>query len=801
MLKNYFKTAFRSLLKNKMFTVINIFGLAMGMSICLLIIMLIKDAYSFDRFHPNSDQVYRINTTAIRKNGGTESYASTPMPVGKTLQEQYPGVEKSVSLVQSLGGEALVGDKRLRIRGLLTDASFFDMFGFELAQGNAATVLSEPFSIVLTEETAERFFDKANPVGETMEINGMGTFKVTGVLKPFPGKTHLEFEALGSLVTLPALERESDRRALSQDWNNYYATYNYIRLKQGLKSDDINQALDKISAKQYANLELESRDKGYDFTLQALNAITPGPILSNNMGRALPSFVLIFLAALGGIVLISACFNYTNLTIARAFGRTKEIGVRKVNGASRWQVILQLLVESVLVAILALGIGYLLLKLIMPMLQSLEFMSSVDLSLQEDISLYASFFAFAVLTGIIAGLLPSLLLSKVKPVVVLQRLENLKLIKSVGLRKVFLVTQFALSLLFVFLITVIYQQSKFAVTRDYGFNWESVVNVPLQGESYTVLAQEFSKLNFVSSVSGASHNMGTWEDGSEDVRKTTAEEPLAVRNYFIDENFMETFDLDLVAGDNFTQNITQNQESFLIVNEKFVAQFDLGEPGDAVGQSIILGDSTRVAILGVVKDFNYKPIDYQLEPLMLRYNPERWSVLNVKIADTDVPRAIAGMEKSWSAVVDNHTFEYTFYDDIIRNTYSIFQDMIKLLGFFALLALTIACLGMLGMTIYTMQSKAKEVSIRKVFGASFRDLFVQLSKSFLWLMLIAICIAIPTGFLLSDLILGSFAYRISITPMLFLPGVLGIGLLAFIIVGSQVVRAVVANPIKALRDE
>lgn len=802
MIQNYFKTAFRSLLKGKVFTLINIFGLAIGMSVCLLIIMLIKDAYSFDTFHPQTSDVYRINTTALRKSGGTENYASTPMPVGKTLQEQYPGIEKSVVLTQGLRGEALVGDKRLNLTGLLTDGTFFDVFGFELAKGNPATVLAEPYSIVLTDATAKRFFDTADPIGQTIDMSDRGIFTVTGVLKPFPGKTHLEFEALGSLASLAPMERERGSTSpLAQNWNNYYFSYNYVRLEPGTNPKEIEQALDAISQEQYADLELESRDKGYDFYLQPLRAITPGPILSNNMGRALPAAVLIFLSVLGGIVLVSACFNYTNLTIARAFNRTKEIGVRKVTGATRWQVIVQFLVESVLVAVLALGIGYLLLKLIMPMLQSLEFMSFIDLPRQEDIALYAWFLLFAVLTGLVAGLLPSLLLSRVKPVVVLQRLENLKLIKSVGLRKVFIVLQFALSLLFVFLITAVYEQSTFAINRDYGFDWDGVVNVPLQGESYTALSQEFAKLNFVNSVSGASHNMGTWEDSSIDIRKNSADDPQPIRDYAVDENFIQTFDLELVAGDNFTRNTSQERESFVIVNEQFVKRFDLGEPGDAVGQPIILEDSTQVAILGVVKDFNYKPVDYQLEPMLLRYDPDRWSVLNVKITGTDVAGAVSGLESAWQNVVDDHAFEYMFYDDIIRNTYSNFRDLMRLLGFFAVLALTIACLGMLGMAVYTMQSKAKEVSIRKVFGASFRDLFLHLSKSFAWLMLIAIIIAVPLGFLLNNLFLESFAYRISMTPMLFLPGILAIGLLAFLIVGSQVVRAAIMNPINALREE
>ncbi|MFN7118515.1 MAG: ABC transporter permease [Saprospiraceae bacterium] len=800
MFRNYFKTAWRNLLKNKTFSIVNIFGLSVGMSVCLLIIMIIKDANSYDRFHPASERTYRLKTNALRKDGGSEGYATSPYALANQLQTDYPFIENWVPLVRLVAGEAKAAGKNLPLNGLFTNNDFFTLFGFELLQGSN-NALTEPFSIILTEATAERYFGKSNPIGETIELRGYGLFKVSGVMKKAPGKTHLDFEALASLESLKNLEKQGDVSPVTNNWLDYYQTYNFFRLRPGTTPAEVERALATISKAQYAGLELETRDKGYEFKLQPLNGITPGPELSNNMGRGLPAIVIYILSGLGFIVLLSACFNYTNLTVARAFNRAREIGVRKVVGASRGQVLAQFLSESILTALLALGGGYLLLKLLIPAMYTLQFTTEMGITFKEDIILYGWFLIFALATGLVAGLLPAAVLSRIRPISILQKMENLKLISRIGVRKVLIVIQFSLSLLFAFMITIMFSQFDYALNRDSGMKWDGVINIPLQNQSYTTISQEFSRLPFVQSVSGISHNIGTWNDMADPTRKNPTDEARVIREYFVDEHFMNTFGTSLVTGENFTANPTQQHELFLIVNEKFVKEFQLGTPSEALGQPIFVGDSTRLTIRGVVKDFNFRPAEYALEPMMLRYNPEALTRLNVKVSGTSFPEAVAALQQVWNKIAPERDFEYDLYDNIIKETYASQREITWMLSFFAFLSLTIACLGMLGMAIYTAQSKMKEVSIRKVFGAGFPDIFMFLSRGFIILLLIAAIIAVPAGYLFGNMFLQVFAYRISMNVWLFLPGLLVVGILAMGMVSSQVFRAASANPAETLRTE
>jgi len=343
MISNYLKIALRNLIRHKTFSFINIFGLALSMSICLLFMFVIKDAHSYDNFHPKAERTYRVLTEALRKDGGSEFYASSPFPVGRTLKEDYSQVELWTPLIAQFSGEVGGNEDELYLRGLFTDNTFFEMFGFTLAAGDPEAALSEPYTIVLTKDWAKRLFDQDDNYGEllgkTIEMPAYASyFKITGVLNAFPGKTHLEFDALGSLTTQYALEKAPDASSVSTEWRNYYSTYNFVRQKPGATVDEAEHALTDIAQHKLAGLELESRDKGYRYTLQALNDITPGRVLSQSMGNGLPSIVLWFLTALGLIIMLTACFNYMNLTIARSLVRTKEVGIRKVLGAKRSQV-------------------------------------------------------------------------------------------------------------------------------------------------------------------------------------------------------------------------------------------------------------------------------------------------------------------------------------------------------------------------------------------------------------------------------------------------------------------------------
>lgn len=802
MLTNYLKIAFRNLLKQKTFSFINIFGLALSMSVCLLVIMLIKDAHSYDRFHPESDRVYRVVTTPVRKDGRTEHYASSPYLVGKTLAEEYPQTELWTPFLRSLSGNIQADGQKIGFNGLLTNESFFEMFGFELAAGDRATALKEPYSIVLTQELAQKLFKNENPLGKTLEVPGYGSgFKVTGVLKEFPGKTHLEFEALGSDATQLAEEKRPDMYNVTGEWRDYYMNYNFIRLKKGTDPKAAELALADIAKTRYNDLELESRDMGYRFSLQSIEEITPGTMMSNSMGGGMPAFLVWFLTALGLAIILSACFNYTNLTIARSLVRTKEVGVRKVLGASRSQVFWQFIGEAVVTAILALVIGYHLLKLMIPFFSQLQFSQFVDLEAVEDWKLYAWFFVFTVSVGFIAGLMPAATLSRTTPVAILQKLQNIKLIQRIGLRKALLVVQFTITLIFFITVTIAWRQADHAISVNFGFDQPKTLLVNMQGEPYSKVLPALSQVSGVEHVSAISIPMGTWSDGSTDVRTEESAEKTGVREYFIDHNYLEDFNIELVAGENFPENLAQQKELFAIVNETFVQNFDLGEPGDAVGHSLLLGDSTLVTIRGVVRDFPFKPATYGMESLLLRYDPARLGILNLKLSDNNIPGTLTSLERNWKQLGADLPFEAKFFDQTVRENYTDILEIIRVVGFFGVLGMVIACMGLLGMAIYTVESKAKEISIRKVMGAGARDVVLMLSRGYLILFGIAVLIAAPVSFLIGSQMLQTFADRISWSPVLFLPGILLLFLVAGLTIGSQTLRAVLLNPVKSLRSE
>ncbi|MFN0013691.1 MAG: ABC transporter permease, partial [Saprospiraceae bacterium] len=609
MIQNYLKIALRNLIRHKVFSFINILGLALSMSICLLIIMLVRDAHNYDQFHPAGERVFRVLTDAQRKSERSESYATSPFVIAKTLQDELPQVELWTPLVRTFGGQLTTGGRSFDFSGLFTDGSFFDMFGFELAAGDIETALDEPYTVVLTNELAARLFGNNDPVGETLEAPGYAKpFRVTGVLRPFSGKTHLEFTALGSLATQLAEEKLPDAPQVAENWQNYYATYNFVRLKNQADKPAAETALGKIAQKNYAGLELESRDASYKFRLQPLDDITPGSMLSNSMGAGMPEFLVWFFSVLGAIIMLSACFNYTSLTIARSLVRTREIGVRKVLGASRWQVFGQFIGESIVLALLALVAGYFLMKFVKPRFEQLAIAEALDVRVQENAMLYGQFVLFAVLVGILAGLLPAFALSKTSPLSVLQKLQNIKLLRRIGLRKTLLVVQFTVTLVFFILVTMVWRQVDHLITANFGFNKPQTLLVQLQGQPFDRVSAALAQVSGVGNLSGISIPMGTWFDGSEDVRTHASAERVGVREYFVDHRYLDHFSIKLAAGNPFPENPAQQSELFAIVNPLFVKQFNLGnQPADAVGKSILVGDSLHLTISGVTEDFPFKP--------------------------------------------------------------------------------------------------------------------------------------------------------------------------------------------------
>ncbi|HRI60783.1 MAG TPA: ABC transporter permease, partial [Saprospiraceae bacterium] len=774
MLSNDVKIAWRNFRKYKFFSALNVIGLALSMSASLLIITIVRNQFGYDKFHPAPERTYRLVTEAIRKEGGSEKYASTPYPLGTALRNDFAVAEAVTSLgLRAPNGDVTVAGRTLQIRSLYADPAFFHVFGFQLEAGNTATALTEPFSMVLTKETAIKFFGNENPLDKTLDIRGYGQFKVTGILQKIEHKTHFDFEALASGSTMLSLEKEltpeEAASAVSGDWTNYYATCNYVLLRPGKSKADLEVVLDEIASTRYAGMTLETRDKGYRFQAQSLSNISPAPEpLSQSSDRALPMFLIWGLLGFVVLLTIFPCLNYANLTIARALVRAKEVGIRKVMGAKRGELMRQFLTEAILTTCIALVLAWLLRfplsSLITKLIPSELLQSDLYNPLQEDLVTWSAFAAFALFTGLIAGWLPARYLSRFRPDTALRDVSKIRLFSRLTLRKAMIVTQFTISLIFVIVVASMWGQLDYAMQTEYGFNKENIVEVRLQGQEYQALAAEIARDHRVLQVSASSHTVGTREDYSVDFRKSRDGDPLEMRNFFVDQNYIPNHGLQLITGKNFPADANPNRQQFVILNEKAVEFLGFGTPQDALGKTLWLNDSTEVAVHGVVKNYHFRPLTYSIGPLALLYAPRYFSQLDVRLAAGDPAGVLANIEGIWKKFDPVHDMEHAFLDQKLRDCYTEMKMMTSMVGFFGLLAISIACLGLLGIVTFTVETRGKEISIRKVIGASVADLTLLLSRNFLVLLGIAIVIALPVGYFLANQLLQFFAYRISIGP-------------------------------------
>lgn len=801
MFKSILLTSLRNFARNRSFSLINLIGLSISMSLSLLIIVLVRQQFTFDKFHLDTELIYRVNTKAIRKSGGSESYASSPFALGSVLQNDYSFIDKTVRLSRSLGGDVQFENTIVPYDGMFVDPSFFDVFNFNLEKGSAKDALSGPNNIVVAHHAVDKIFGGRDPIGKTVTLVGYGEFVVTGVAATPPGNTHIDFEILGSTLILPLLEKQGKINAQIDNWNNYYSAYNYIRLKRGTDPEDVKNALQKISNDQYANLSLETRDSGYEFYLQPLSAITPGPILSNQLGKGMPEILLIFLGVLGGVVMIMACFNYTNLTIAKSLTRAKEIGIRKINGGSKLQIFVQFIGESILFAIMALLFSYVIMLWLKPMVMQLHIANEFSLNLVEDGTIYILFIAFAALIGTIAGLLPAGYLSSFQPLNVLKGGGNLKIRSRLTFRKALIVVQFAFSVIFVIIVIVLNQQIKYVLNADYGINQENLLNVRLQGNDFEKFDTQVSALAGVDRVGGVSHSLGTWADGADDYKRFKEDEAFVMRDFYVDADYVTNLQLEFVAGKNFSENKRENKNHILL-NESALMSFGFDDALSAVGQTVIVGDSTELLVVGVLKDFNFRPLNYQIGPLALRSNEESFALASIAYSG-ERARVEEGIKSIWKKMDPVHSIVMNSMTEEIDNAYSDsgFTDVLAIIGYIAFLAVSLACLGMLGMAMFTAQTRIKEIGLRKTLGASVTSVVLLLSRSFLVLIGISVLIGTPISYYLGEMIISSYAYRITITPWLMLSGIALLVFVGIAIISSQTIVAARRNPVKSLRYE
>ncbi|MBN8823295.1 MULTISPECIES: ABC transporter permease [unclassified Spirosoma] len=791
MLQNFFKTAFRNLWKHKLFTFINIFGLASGMLVCMLAMIDIKGAFDYDTFHPNADRTYRILTDVTTTSNDKQGFATSPLPLAETLKRQYAFVDRATRVIRH-NGDFTANRKQLPVVYSAVDPDFFTLFGFQLAKGQAAIT---PRTAVLTPQTAARFFGTANPIGKRIDHPELGALTISGILAEPPAKTHLNFDVLISTASLSG----SDWNQLRTNWKQYTQGYTYISLKPGTSADALTNVLPALAAQVTKGLHF-ANEKGYTFRSQSLATLSPSRE-ELMLGTYEPSSGKLETEMIVGLLtLLLASFNYINLTLARSLSRAREVGIRKVAGALRWQLMGQFMAESAILSILGLGLAYGMLQLVKPMPFVQQWLIG-GVQWEQDVRVWIVFILFSLITGMLAGLLPARVLSGFQPAQVLRSQTGLRVFRGITLRKSLIVIQFSISLVAMIALLGMARQQHYMGTADYGFQRDNVLTIPLNGSSAGRLSTEINRLAGVEHVSATVARLGDHGGNGQMVhRQRTGGDSAATDVFSTDTNLLSTVGLTLVAGQNMPASVSDSASHLVLVNEEAVRAFKLGEPGAAVGQTLWLNDSTEVQIAGVVKDFQFTTMAMKIHPLMLRYQPDQFRFLNVKVADGNPEAVKASIAQVWKRQNPYEPFEGVWYDTYLSDRHS-HTDDISFMGLLIGFALSIACLGLLGMVTYTTQLRTKEVGIRKVMGARIDQVIWLLSWDFLKLLLIAGAIALPIGYLATSFFLMSFAYHISVGV-----GMLGacfgtMLLLGGLTIGWRTYRTALTNPTDSLRSE
>lgn len=817
MFRNYFKTSIRSLKKNTLFSAINLAGLAISMSVGIMMILFLSELSDIDGFHEKKDQIYRVTSTERR---GTQNQiiknASASYFIGNQLKSEIPGIDEVVILQESRASFDLSSDQKATpIQGFYTGADFFEVFSFNLLQGNPQTVLREPNSMVITESAARRLFGDVNPMGKLISAkqdrfvqNGRAAgvdFEngvITGVIQDPPHNSHLQFEMLISLSTL-------DRRAIAEerDIQNTPGNINYtvyLVLNEQTDPKQVESAcksiLEDYNASRAENPLIHNLQPMDDF------------VTSDTYHSTAPSFSMeriYLMLGLTVIVLLSASFNYTNLSLARALRRAKEVGIRKVTGATRLQVFSQFMVESTLLSMLAMIAGLGMFYLIRPGLlnlapSSLQGYDMFQLQVTGEHILY--FLIFAMVVGGTAGFLPALFHSKSKAGIAFQDAVKTKIFSGINLRRILIVFQFALSIGLIMCAVLINNQYQYTLSYDLGYDTENVLTVDIDGDYIDLLQTEYASLPEVAESSKSTWVLGVGGDGlnagmvQPENRQGRA---ISLINH-IDMNYMTMHELEFLAGSNFPAPLAQSEGIEVIVNQGLLKQLELGSPEEAIGKKLWC-NGRQVQIRGVVKDVVTIGLTKKfLESFvfMQTNQPDQYKSLNLKVQSTDLVTTLNKLEDVYKTYDPVHPFKATFYDDRITASYKEHKATRTIISFLAILAISISTLGLLGMAVFTTETRMKEISIRKVLGAGIVHLMLLLSRSFIVLIVVAGFIAIPiTLHIVDTQVLNSFWQRAETGIWEAVSGLTLVLLISILTIGWQIRQAAVRNPSDLLRND
>ena len=795
MLKNLFVIAMRNIRKDKTYSAINILGLTIGITCSMFLLLYILDELSYDRYHTNAPNIYRV-VSNIKEPDNAFTWAIAQIPLTDELRDNYPEVKNAVRFF-GIGRSLYKNGEKQFYEGdfYLADSTTFDMFSYKIIDGDANTALDAPFSIVLTKKIAIKYFGTVNAVGQTLQNQQNETFKVTAVMEDVPLNSHFIFDALLSRSPQPNYQGH---------WGSF-GVYTYIQLPEGYSLDKMYTSLGKVIKEKVDPIFAQ-----YGITIKyELQRITDIHLHSKIQDEAEAggdiSYIYIF-AAVAAFMLIIACINYMNLATARSANRAKEVGIRKVMGSQRAQLIAQFITESVVIALIALVASLVLIYALLPSFNDLS-NKQLPFSYIWQTPVILSLLGVVVFVGIVGGSYPAFYLSGFNPVSVLKGKLSTKG-GNAFFRKSLVVAQFSISIFMLISTLVVYDQLQYMRNKDLGFTKERVVRIALSSEDQVrksdVLAERMRQTAGVASAGTANSSPG--QGISKNLLKVEDNDgKLSERGidlYNADYDFVKTMGMTVVQGRDFSRDIPSDTLYAVLVNEAMVKRMAWKEP---LGKRFIFNGPNNTEIerkvVGIVKDYNQNSLYDVIEPLMIIMNSYNNYVF-VK-TEGDVRESIAAIESTWKTIYPDLPFEYEFLDQDFNSQYKSDEKRSQIFTAFSGLTIAIACLGLLGLAAFTTQQRYKEIGVRKVIGASINSLVILVSKEFFLLVGIGMLIAFPVAWYFTDSWLQKFAYRIELTGewLTFIVSALLAFTITLVTVGYHVLRAASTNPVKALRDE
>lgn len=789
MFSNYFKVALRNILKHKGFSIINMFGLAVGMAVCILILLWVQDETSYDKFNQNIDELYRITEHQNYTDGNIFPVAVTPELIGPALKDDYPEVLEFTRLRILNGVLVKYQDQAFYEDGIcFADPAILEMFSFPLIEGNKDTALPGMESIVISERMAKKYFRNEDPLGKTITLYNQMDMIISGVMKDMPENSHLQFDFLGHFDVL------MKRFGYGGGWynNNFYT---YVLLQK-------NSNVEKMGAEIFEYFLKMGQQSGTKFLLQPvkdihLRSYYAIDIYGATQDRSIYVYVFSVVAL---IVILIACINFMNLSTARSAIRAKEVGMRKVIGGRRSDIIHQFFGESILFAFLAAICATVLVQVLLPAFNSLTGKTLV-FALFSDMKILLVLVGIALITGIISGIYPALFISSFQPVKALKG-GSASGYRSSLLRKALVVFQFSLSVIFIAGTLIVSSQLNYVRNRNLGFNQEQIIHFPIRGalgNRYSVFKAQLLQSPGILGVTKSSdrptytvHSTSAffWEGKTET-------DSILVHQFTVDHDYVKTLGMEIVAGRDFSREFPSDTRTAYIVNETLTKLLGYEDP---IGKGVILYDR-KGSIIGVVKDFNFKSAHKKIEPLILRIDPRRDRYVFVKIEGANVPRTIATIEETYYKHNPQYPFTFSFLDEALDNLYRSDKRTGKIFNYFTALAIFISCLGLFGLASFMIEQRTKEIGVRKVMGANLGQITILLAKEFLKWIIVANVIALPIAYFAMQVWLNNFAYRTAISVWVFVLAAAFALTIALATVSYQSIKAARTNPVDCLRYE